>query len=353
MPLVTDTTQCLELYDEAREKGVALACFDAENRRTVEAYLKAAHRLGQEAGVDDVPIVLGFTTNYPDRGQMHWYVDVDDVVLGAKALVQDLQLLLSDASPYKNVRVMLHLDHGQPGPDDVFFYEEFWIETFASMMYDASHWSFDENIEMTAKYVEKVKGRTLVEGAVDEIVASGSEEAEHNVVTEVADAEKFVLGTGADLIVPNVGTEHRASSSELNYRDDRAREIANAVGNILCLHGTSCLRKDQLPKLKDDGIVKVNVWTGMERDGAEAVARFVIEQLGNVVSEATLKSLVADGYLGTKYAEEAYLQGVCDGKIAPKLDFFPEIERKRRWIDAVTDHIANALVSFGYRNLGN
>ena len=44
---------------------------------------------------------------------------------------------------------------------------------FASIMCDASERPFEENIRMTAEYVERTRGRVVVEGAVDEIFESG------------------------------------------------------------------------------------------------------------------------------------------------------------------------------------
>ncbi|MBI4556237.1 MAG: class II fructose-bisphosphate aldolase [Candidatus Hydrogenedentes bacterium] len=347
MALIKDVRQVEELYAEARERGACLACYDVENRRTLEAILRAVHTFGARIGVADLPIIIGFTTHYPDRGQTRWYLDVDDAVLGAQACLQDLQLLLSERSPNRNLRVMLHLDHGQPGPDDVFFYDPFWLDAFATIMYDGSHYPLEENIEKTACYVETVKGKTLVEGAVDEIAASGSGQPAVSI-TEVAQAVRFVQKTGAFLIVPNLGTEHRASAADLKYRSDRAREISAAVGKVLCLHGSSCLQPEQMNRLVEDGIIKVNIWTGMERAGARAVAQFVLEQLGNTLPEADLARLRDAGYLGPKFASPAYRDETCHGKFSPKLSAFPEIERKRRWLDAVTQHILTELDRFGY-----
>ena len=348
MPLVKDPKEVVDLYTEVRERGACMPCYCAENRRTIEAVLKATHGIGQEISVSDLPVILAFTAGYPPRGQMHWYVDIDDCVLGAQAVVQDLELLLSERSPYRNLRVMLHLDHGQPGPDDVFFKDDHWLDTFATVMYDCSHWPLEENIARVAAYVQEVQGKTLVEGAVDEIFDANPEGAEKNDVTEVAQAERFVNETGAFLIVPNLGTEHRASAADLKYHSDRAREISEAVGKILCIHGTSCIKPEEIHKLREDGIIKVNIWTGMERSGAKAVARYVLEQLGNIMAEEDMGALAADGYLGERHASEAYKQDVCKGAFKPKLDVFPEIERKRHWMVPVVEMIQRDLRAFGY-----
>jgi fructose/tagatose bisphosphate aldolase len=43
-------------------------------------------------------------------------------------------------------------------------------------MFDASEKPFEENVRLTAEYVEKIRGRVVVEGAVDEIFAEGGDE---------------------------------------------------------------------------------------------------------------------------------------------------------------------------------
>ena len=43
------------------------------------------------------------------------------------------------------------------------------------------------------------------------------------------------------------------------------------IGNRICLHGTSSVSNDQIKKLFDDGICKVNIWTALERDASPAL----------------------------------------------------------------------------------
>ena len=350
MPLINDPNQVTELYEEVRALDACLPCYCAENRRTIETVLKAVHTFGSHVGVDDLPVILSFTAGYPGRGQMHWYVDIDDCLLGARAYLQDLQLLLSEGSPYQNLRVMLHLDHGQPDADRTFLTDPFWLDAFASVMHDCSALPFDENIEQTARYVDTVEGQTLVEGAVDEIAEAGSGQAK-NDLTRVDQAERFVRETGAFLIVPNLGTEHRASAAELHYHSDLAREISAAVGKMLCIHGTSCIQPEDMPNLRQDGIVKINIWTGMERTGGKAVARFVLEQIGNIMSEEEVARLLDEGTLGPRFAAPEYRQA-CGGTFKPKLTAFPEIERKRRWMPPVVEMILEDLRCFGYEAFG-
>ena len=57
MPLVTDYSHAKETYQEASELGVGLPVYCAEDRETLEAILASALEMGQEIGVDDLPII--------------------------------------------------------------------------------------------------------------------------------------------------------------------------------------------------------------------------------------------------------------------------------------------------------
>jgi fructose/tagatose bisphosphate aldolase len=171
MPLITDYQAVKEVYQEAAELGVAIPSFCTEDRETLEAILASAFEYGQEIGVDDLPIVPGWTTRYPDRGQMTLVTACGDPLLGTELMLSDLEVFCGEHSPYRNLRVLPHLDHAFPWLDgDVL---SRYADRVASVMCDASLKPFEENIHLTAEYVEAFHGRVVIEGAVDEIYEAG------------------------------------------------------------------------------------------------------------------------------------------------------------------------------------
>ena len=102
------------------------------------------------------------------------------------------------------------------------------------------------------KFVEDTKGKTLVEGAVDEIYEAGSD-AVKNEPTDPFQAKGFVDETGVYLIVVNVGTEHRATQQDYKavYLGDRAREISSLVGRRL-VENCEPTNSTALPRMKFD-----------------------------------------------------------------------------------------------------
>lgn len=344
MPIVNDCRAVRDVYQQARECGVALPAFCAEDRETLEAILAATLEVGAALGVDDLPIVVAWTSRYPARSQMTLVSACGDAVLGHQLMFSDLDTFMGEASPYRRLRVLPHLDHAFPWLDGDIL--DGFADRFASVMCDASEKPFEENIRLTAAYVEKMKGRVMVEGAVDEIFESGGA-GEKNEPTTPEQAERFLQHTGVDVIVPNVGTEHRATADQVQYRSDRAREISDRVGKILCLHGTSSLNPQDLARLPADGFVKINIYTTLAVHGGQAVARTMLDQLGNIFDEDALKKLVAEGVLGEAVLAEGY--GKTKSPPKPKLVEVANPTRRDAWFDAVKERCRFFLEALGYR----
>lgn len=343
MPLIREYAHVKEIYQEAGELGVGLPVFCAEDRETLEAILASVLEFGRTIGVADLPIIPAWTSRYPARGQMTLLTHCGDPVLGTRLMFADLETFMGPDSPYRHLRVMPHLDHAFPWLDGDILHD--FADAFASVMCDSSEKPLAENIQLTAAYVDKVRGRVVVEGAVDEIIESG-DGAVKNEPTTVEQAEAFLGATGVDVIVPNLGTEHRATADEVDYRSDRAREISACVGKILCLHGTSSVKPADLPKLPQDGIVKINIYTTLAVHGGQALTREVLAQIGNTFTETQLRELVAAGVLGARVLEPDYGKTRMPRK--PKLDCVTNPPRRDAWFGAVRQRCQEFYEVFNY-----
>jgi len=345
MPLITDANQAREVFAEARERGVALINLNPESPRGVEACLRAARDFGQRVGAPDLPLILSLCGSYYGRTQAKYYTSLNDLLFGFDCWISQVEFYTDPAGPFGKLRVLTHLDHGQPEGDEEIL--EGRVEKLSSLMYDASTLPFDENIRRTARYVERFRDLVVVEGAVDEMFESGTGE-QKNQITTVEHAQRFVRETGVDIIVPNLGTEHRAADREIRYHGEVARVLSAAVGKILCLHGTSSLSPQDFKHLKDDGIIKVNIWTAIEKAGAQAAVRKALEEIGNTFAEAEIGAMVDAGYLGRRYFEPDYREQICGGHLKPKLDHFAECVRRDAWIGAAQRLVEDCLEDLGY-----
>lgn len=278
MPLVTDPSVVRSILAEYSIKRISMPCFCAENTFTMEGILAGAANVAKESG-RDVAIYVAATGNYHGRQQLKNYTSLDDIEQGFLAFHDDLSRMTENCKAFENVHVVASLDHGQPEIDDYLFEEgkDFW----GCVMYDCSTRPLDENRAMTAEFVKKNRDHYIIEGCVDEIVESGDGGMK---LTDPDEAERYLEETGVDLMVANLGTEHRATVAEIKYHSDIAKKIYDNVGFKIVLHGTSSLSHEDLSLLRYDGIAKVNIWTVLETKTSQDM---FIELLKNVGGTST------------------------------------------------------------------
>ena len=294
MAIITDKKQVLDIYAEAQQKGWVLPCFCSENLTTTEAVLAAAKEYGDEKGIEAVPVIIAITCQYDHRTQASYYTHTRRWDTGLKLFISDLKILAGEGGPYESLRVMIHLDHIQFDTDRELL--SWSMEEFSSIMFDASRLTFNENIRLTREFVRERGSLIVVEGACDEIVdATGTEKSE---LTTPEKAEEYFHQTGVDLIVANLGTEHRASAKDLKYYGEYAKRIKDRIGTRIVLHGASSVPADQIESLMDDGVCKVNLWTALERDSSPALLEAMVVNASRVGGRDMAQTLLKDGMLG-------------------------------------------------------
>jgi len=340
MPLYTDADQVRELYREAAELGFLIPGLNVENRDTLECILTAAIRLGSELVVPGLPICISVTGRYEGRSQLPNYTSLGCAVEGLLAFEADIKGLLRPGGPFEHLRVHAHLDHAQPDLDQDLV--ELGRGTFGSVMLDASARPLAENRQVTRRFVERWGEVYLVEGAADELPVSGSAGSSDDL-TRSEDAKLFLDETGVDLIVVNVGTEHRATAERARYHADRARAIGEVAGGKMVLHGTSSLGKTSLREVAADGFVRFNLWTAVETLGGQAVARDALRNLPSILPRGELEELRSQGVLG---------DAALAHPGAPSLTYLPhQYRRDKVWGPVVTEYYYQVLSGCGYERL--
>jgi fructose/tagatose bisphosphate aldolase len=341
MPLLTNPDRIRTLLEEFQSKRIAIPCFCSENTYTIEGILTGAGKVSQSVGLEAVCVFVAVTGNYPGRKQLKNYTSLGSAEEGFIAFRSDLERLSRADGPFGNVLVVPSLDHGQCDADEFLFEDgkDFW----GCVMYDCSGLSLEENRRRTAEFVKKHKDDYIIEGCVDEIVESG--ETSKMRLTEPKEAKVFLEETGVDLMVVNLGTEHRATKSELKYHGDLAREISSVIGNKLVLHGTSSLAGEDLRKLADDGICKVNIWTVLETEAAQNAAQAHIRNIGKILSKEQIQTLFEDGWLGEKAVRQS-------GEDRPTLDYMTEVYRRNELKEPIVSRLVERyFLAFGYEKL--
>lgn len=131
---------------------------------------------------------------------------------------------------------------------------------YSSVMIDASHESFDKNIEITKKVVDMAHAKGLVVeaelgklGGVEEHVAVDEADAK---LTNPKEAKEFVTRTGVDSLACAIGTSHGAFkfSGTQGLRFDVLAEIQKVLpGFPLVMHGSSSVPQDEVERINGAG----------------------------------------------------------------------------------------------------
>lgn len=151
----------------------------------------------------------------------------------------------------------LHLDHG----DSYDLVERCLDAGFDSVMIDASEKSFNENVELTSKVVQKAKEYDVNVEAELGFIAKLGQSTENAGFTHPEEAEKFVKETGVNALAVAIGSAHGFYKKEPKLKLDLLQKINEATNAALVLHGGSGIPHEQIKEAVKRGICKVNLAT--------------------------------------------------------------------------------------------
>ena len=204
------------------------------------------------------PIILGVT-----GGAAKYMGSFNVVAQMVKALDKDLGI---------TVPVALHLDHGS--------YEECLacIEAgFTSIMFDGSHFPFEENMKKTSEMISLAHKHGLSIEA--EVGAIGGEEDGVVGSGDLADpAEcKAIAELGVDFLAAGIGNIHGSYPENWTGLDfPTLEEISKVSGGIpLVLHGGTGIPEEMIKKAIALGVAKINVNTECQLAFAAATRAYV------------------------------------------------------------------------------
>lgn len=275
MRIVNERNAVLERLASAGECRIPLLCPNAETPEEMEGIFLGAQEHAEARGLPAVTIGIGVTASYPDHPQLGGLtLPGSNIETTASLWLRWLQSY-GDSDLFGRVEAVPFLDHGwEPSGPDRALMEQVWFqEAMGIIMHDASLRDFADNVRLTAGYVERAGRRVVVEACPDKVYERAEIERKNlpaeAMLSQPDNVESFVAATGVDLVVPNLGTEHRTVSDvPLDYRRELAQELSSRIGPRLALHGTSSLGR-RLQTVGQDGICKVNFYTAMARAASE------------------------------------------------------------------------------------
>lgn len=150
----------------------------------------------------------------------------------------------------------VHLDHG----DEETCFDCIESGFYSSVMIDASHAEFKENIAITKRVVDAAHARGIVVeaelgqlGGVEEHVKVDEADAK---LTNPAQAKEFVERTGVDSLAVAIGTSHGAfkfSGSQSLHFDVLAEIQKNLPNFPLVMHGSSSVPQEEVKRINAAG----------------------------------------------------------------------------------------------------
>lgn len=161
-----------------------------------------------------------------------------------------------EAAHSASVPVCFHIDHGA-GITEVTRAIRMGV---SGAMIDGSAYSFEENVALTKEAVKLAENVGIeVEGEIGH-VGTTAEEISGDYTT-VEEAVKFVEATGVAALAVQVGTAHGRYKKAPKLAIDRIREISEATGLPIVLHGGSGIPDEEVKAAIQAGIRKVNFGT--------------------------------------------------------------------------------------------
>jgi fructose-bisphosphate aldolase, class II len=227
-----------EMLTKALNEGYAVGQFNINNLEWTQAILAAAE-------VEKSPVILGVS-----EGAARHIGGFTVVTAMVKALMDEMKI---------TVPVAIHLDHGSSLEKCKAAVDA----GFTSVMIDASHFPFEENVKITQQVVEYAHQRGVsveaelgtVGGQEDDVIADGV------IYADPKECEQLVKFTGIDCLAPALGSVHGPYKGEPNLGLKEMEEICKMIGLPLVLHGGTGIPTDQIKRSITLGTAKINVNT--------------------------------------------------------------------------------------------
>lgn len=220
------------MFKKAYAGGYAIGAFNVNNMEIIQGVVEAAK-------IEQAPLIL-------------------QVSSGARKYANAIYLkkLIEAAVEDSGLPICMHLDHG-----DTFELCKDCVDNgFTSVMIDASHHPFEENIKITKNVVEYAHDHgVVVEAELGRL--AGIEDAvnvseKDSAYTDPDQVQEFVEKTGVDSLAIAIGTSHGAYKfkSEPKLRFDILEEVGKRLPEFpIVLHGASSVPQYLVDQINEYG----------------------------------------------------------------------------------------------------
>lgn len=232
-----------DVVQEFASKGAAIGHFNISDSNQLKAIALAAKETG-------LPAIIGLS-----EGEREYFP-----MSHARALVTIYQ---AEGVPlYLNADHTYSLEKAKKAIDD----------GVDSIVVDGSKLGMDDNVKLVkdvVTYARSMKRDILIEGELGYIGASSKlldsipEGVTLENLTTASDAKEFAGSTGVDCFAPAVGNIHGMlkNAKEPKLHPDRVKDIAEAIGLPLVLHGASGNTEAEIKECIKAGVRIVHINT--------------------------------------------------------------------------------------------
>ncbi|KGR85710.1 class II fructose-bisphosphate aldolase [Lysinibacillus odysseyi] len=236
-----------EMLIKAKAEKYAVGQFNINNLEFTQAILQAAQE-------ENSPVILGVS-----EGAGKYMGGFVAVVHMVKGLIESYNI---------TVPVAIHLDHGSSFEKC----KEAIDAGFTSVMIDASHHPFEENVKITQQVVEYAHAKGVSVEA--ELGTVGGEEDGVIGGINYADPQEcknLVEQTEIDCLAPALGSVHGPYKGEPNLGFKEMEEISQLADLPLVLHGGTGIPTHDIQRAISLGTAKINVNTENQIAATKAI----------------------------------------------------------------------------------
>ena len=245
-----------DLLSSALRGGYCVGYFEAWDQYSLEACLEAAETTRS-------PSILGFGAAVTGQAWLDRW-GVSELAVLARRLAEmstvPTAVLFNEARTLDQIR--RGLDSG-----------------CNAVMLDSSHLPYEENLCATREVVALARRYDAdVEVELGHLPDAREPGARHAVMTDPAEAARFVRATGVDALAVSVGSVHGMAGGASSIDMERLAAIHAAIPVPLVLHGGSGIPGRVIPEAAARGVAKINYGVRMKlaflegiREGAASV----------------------------------------------------------------------------------
>ncbi len=236
MPLVSIN----RILAEAAEEGYAVGAFNPVDYASMKAIVHAAEE-------ENAPVIVQISAK-----TVRYYGH------------ETLAMWMRELAEKSTIPVVLHLDHGKELEMIRRCIETGWT----SVMIDASHLPFEQNLAMSREVVEMAPAAGVgVEAELGEIVGVEEEISVNEEDAHLADPDKaeiFCRELELGVFAPAIGTAHGIYKGTPKVAFDLIEEVYRRTATPLALHGGTGLSDDIIQRCIRSGCAKVNISTQLK-----------------------------------------------------------------------------------------